>query len=481
MTPDTRIATSLSSAAEMRAVFDSQGPRAIALRQSTPAQRIAKIRRLRDTLLAHKAAIYAAAHADFQKPPGEVDLAEILPVCLEANDAMRHLARWMRPQRVWPTVLALGTRSYVQPVPRGRCLILSPWNYPLNLTFGPLVSAIAAGNTVILKPSEMTPHLSAVMARIVRACFDTDEVALFEGEAEVATALLDLPFNHIFFTGSPAVGKRVMAAAAQHLASVTLELGGKSPAIVDASADVALAAQNILWAKLANAGQTCIAPDHVYVHASVQAQWLAQCQVLLDQAYGSSAAAQQASPHLARIVNARHTVRLQALLQDAQVRGAQTLAGGKVDAQAHYVAPTLLGDVPADARIMAEEIFGPVLPIVVFEQLDTVIAQINAGPHPLALYLYSQNEAVIQRVLQQTQSGGVCINHALLQFLHGRLPFGGVNNSGLGNAHGWHGFKAFSHDKAVLRSRTRLATRLFLPGAVPGYLRRVLQWAFTRL
>ena len=163
------------------------------------------------------------------------------------------------------------------------------------------------------------------------------------------------------------------------------------------------------------------------------------------------------------------------------MRGAQTLAGGKVDAQAHYVAPTLLGDVPADARIMAEEIFGPVLPIVVFEQLDTVIAQINAGPHPLALYLYSQNEAVIQRVLQQTQSGGVCINHALLQFLHGRLPFGGVNNSGLGNAHGWHGFKAFSHDKAVLRSRTRLATRLFLPGAVPGYLRRVLQWAFTRL
>ena len=480
MTPDTPNAPPPSDAAALRAVFERQGPRALALRQSTPAQRIAKIRRLRDAVLAHQAEIYAAAHADFQKPPGEVDMAEILPVCLEANDAMRHLARWMRPRRVRPTLLALGTRAWVQPVPRGRCLILSPWNYPLNLTFGPLVSAIAAGNTVMLKPSEMTPHLSAVMARIVRACFDADEVALVEGDASVATALLDLPFNHIFFTGSPAVGKLVMAAAARHLASVTLELGGKSPAIVDASADVALAAQNILWAKLANAGQTCIAPDHVYVHASVQAQWLAQCQALLDQAYGRGAA-QQDSPHLARIVNARHTARLQALLQDAQARGAHTLAGGAVDAPAHYVAPTLLGQVPADARIMTEEIFGPLLPIVVFDDLGTVIDQVNAGPHPLALYLYSQDEAAIQRVLQHTQSGGVCINHALLQFLHGHLPFGGVNNSGLGQSHGRHGFTAFSHEKAVLRSQTRLATWLFRPGAVPAPLRRVLQWAFTRL
>jgi aldehyde dehydrogenase (NAD+) len=465
----------------MQSVFERQGARAIGLRASTAAERIAKITKLRDSLLAHTDAVYAAAYADFKKPPGEVDLAEILPVCLEANDAIRHLKAWMKPSRVWPTLLTLGNRSHVQTMPRGRCLIMSPWNYPVNLTFGPLVSAIAAGNTAMLKPSELTPHLSALMAKIVREVFEEDEVAIFEGDADVAQALLALPFNHIFFTGSPAIGKHVMAAAAKHLASVTLELGGKSPTIVDASADIAMAAQNILWAKFANAGQTCIAPDYVFVHASVKDQWIAACRNVLAEAYGATPAAQQSSPHLARIVNARHTGRIHALLQDAQSRGAKAVIGGAVDAADCFIAPTLLDDVPPDARIMEEEIFGPLLPIIPFQSIDEVIAKINAGPNPLALYIYSRTESNVQRVLQQTLSGGACVNHALMQFLQGRLPFGGVNNSGLGSAHGLFGFKAFSHEKAVVRSQTALATKLYKPGEVPGFLRSALKSALRWL
>lgn len=469
------------AAQSMQSIFERQGVKALALRASTADERIAKITRLRESLLAHTEAMYAAAYADFKKPRGEVDLAEILPVCMEANDAIRHLKAWMKPTRVWPTLLTLGTRSYVQYLPRGRCLIMSPWNYPVNLTFGPLVSAIAAGNTAMLKPSEMTPHLSALMVKIVREVFDEDEVAIFEGDADVAHALLELPFNHIFFTGSPAIGKHVMAAAAKHLTSVTLELGGKSPTIVDASADIGMAAQNIMWAKFANSGQTCIAPDHVFVHASVKDQWVDACNALLCKAYGSTFEEQKKSAYLARIVNPRHTARVNALLQDAQSRGANAVIGGGVDAAECFIAPTLLEGVTPDARIMEEEIFGPLLPIIPFQSVGEVIAAINAGPNPLALYIYSRTEENVQRVLRQTMSGGACVNHALVQFLHGRLPFGGVNNSGLGSAHGLFGFKAFSHEKAVVRSQTTLATKLFLPGEVPGYLRSVLKSAFRWL
>ena len=466
------------STSSVQDVFDSQAATALRLRSSTAEQRIEKLRRLRDAVLAHTDDLYAAAYADFRKPQGEVDLAEILPVCAEANDAISHLKKWMRPTRVWPTMLTLGTRSHVQCMPRGRCLIISPWNYPVNLTFGPLVSAIAAGNTAIIKPSEMTPHLSGVMTRIVRETFDANEVAIFEGEADVAQTLLDLPFDHIFFTGSPAIGKRVMAAAAKHLASVTLELGGKSPTIVDAGADIALAAQNVMWAKFANAGQTCIAPDYVYVHESVKEEWVAKCKAIIEKAYGSSFDEQQASPHLAHIVNGRHTARVKGLLDDANARGARVLVGGGVSESACFVAPTLLDSVPADARIMEEEIFGPLLPVIPFRNLDEVIASINAAPKPLALYIYSRNDAHIQQVLQQTSSGGACVNHSLVHFLHGRLPFGGVNNSGLGNAHGHYGFKAFSHEKAVVRSQFPMAAALFSAGEVSPHVRRFMKSAF---
>lgn len=477
-------ATSLKPVLEkgrIQLVFESQAATALRLRSSTAPERIAKIRKLRDTVIAHTEDWYRAAYADFRKPQGEVDLAEILPVCVEANDAIRNLKKWMKSRRVWPTMLTLGMRSHVQYSPRGRCLIIGPFNYPVNLTLGPLVSAIAAGNTAILKPSELTPHLSAVICKVVREVFAEDEVSIFEGEADVSQALLELPFDHIFFTGSPTVGRYVMGAAAKNLASVTLELGGKSPTIIDESADLKLAATNVMWAKFANAGQTCIAPDYVFVHESVKDAWVACCREQLTKAYGTTLAEQNGSPHLAHIVNARHTTRIKALLDDANALGARTLAGGGTSEGDCFIQPTLLDQVSGSSRIMEEEIFGPLLPILGYRDIDEVIAHINEGPKPLALYIYSRNNANIDKALTHTVSGGACVNHALMQFLHGNLPFGGVNNSGIGNAHGHYGFKTFSHERGVVRTQFSFVATLFAAGEVPMLIRKALKSAFKFL
>lgn len=467
--------------AKIREVFERQRATALRLRTSTAAERIAKIRALRDAVLANSDAWYEAAYADFKKPKGEVDLAEILPVALEANDAIQHLKSWMHPTKVWPTMAMLGTTAHVKVEPRGRCLIISPWNYPVNLTLGPLVSAIAAGNTVIIKPSEMTPHLAAAMTKLIGQVFSEDEVAIFEGDASVSQALLDLPFDHIFFTGSPAIGKVVMAAAAKNLTSVTLELGGKSPTIVDASADVALAARNLMVGKYTNAGQTCIAPDHVYVHASIKDAFVAACRKELDAAYGPDGAARLNTPHLAHIVNSRHTARVKALLDDAIGKGAVALTGGVVSEADCFIPPTLLDNLAPDAKIMQEEIFGPLLPILPFTDLDDVIRKINAEPKALALYIFSTTRANIDKVLAETTSGGACVNHSVFQFIHGRLPFGGVNNSGMGNAHGHYGFKTFSHERAILETQVSLAASFLGPGEVPERIRKLVKSAMKFL
>ena len=449
--------------ADIGRVFERQRETALRLRRSTAAERIAKIRRLHDAVMAARPEFYEAAYKDFRKPPAEVDLAEILPVISEAKHAMRKLKKWMKPQGVWPTSLTLGLKSWVQHEPRGRCLIVSPWNYNVNLCFGPLVSAIAAGNTAILKPSEMTPHLTTVMARIIKELFTEDEVALFEGDATVSQILLALPFDHIFFTGSPAIGKIVMAAAAKHLTSVTLELGGKSPTIIDETADIELAAKTLMWGKYTNCGQTCIAPDYLYVHPKIKDAFVAECRKVLKESYGESVQEQLESPNLARIVNLRHTQRVAGLLADARQKGAKVVIGGEVRERDCFVQPTFLEDVPANARIESEEIFGPLLPIRTYTDLDQVIADINAQPKPLALYIWSRNERNIERMLSGTSAGGTCINHCVVQYGHGNLPFGGVNNSGIGQAHGLYGFKAFSHERAVVRTRIMFAKTFFPP------------------
>jgi aldehyde dehydrogenase (NAD+) len=444
-------------------VFERQQARARQWRTSTAAERIARIRKLLKAIEAYEYHLYLAAKADFGKPEAEVDLTELLPVIGEAKHTISHLKRWMKPRRVRPTLAMAGTSGSIRCEPKGVVLIMAPWNYPFNLAMGPLVSALAAGNTAIIKPSEMTPQVSALIRRIVEETFEPDEVAVFEGGVETATALLKLPFDHIFFTGSPAVGKIVMAAAARNLSSVTLELGGKSPTIVERSADIKKAARNIIWGKCTNNGQTCIAPDYLLVHNSIRVEFVEEAIRCLQHAYGHSYGEQLLSADYCRIVNDANCQRLLKLVDDARSRGANVVAGGRAEAAQRFIAPTLLVDVPPDAAIMQEEIFGPILPILGYDELDDAIALINGKPKPLALYIYSRDKAAIRHVLTHTTAGDTCINHNMVHFLHQNLPFGGVNNSGIGKSHGFHGFVAFSHERSILQDRLTIFHWLFPP------------------
>ncbi|WP_290872921.1 aldehyde dehydrogenase family protein [Aquabacterium sp.] len=472
--------TGESDPAEIQRVFQSQLATSLAWRQSTIAERIARLKRLRTAMMARREDFYAAFLKDYRKPSAEVEATEFMPVLDEIRHTIGHLKKWAQPKRVWPTMATAFTSSWIEYQPRGRVLIVAPWNFPLNLCFGPLVSALAAGNTAILKPSEMTPAVSTVMAEVIAEVFAANEVALFEGSLPTSQVLLDLPFDHIFFTGSPAVGKVVMAAAARHLTSVTLELGGKSPVIVDETADIKLAAEALLWGKFTNCGQICVAPDHVYVQASVKDRFVAAAREVIAERFGATPEAQRQSTSFARVINQRHTQRIAGLLSDAQDKGAKVLAGGEVDVAGCYIAPTLLEQVPASAAIMQDEIFGPVLPILTYTQLDEVVAQINAQPKPLALYVFSTNKARTRNLIERTSSGGVAINHCVLHYAHGNLPFGGVNNSGIGSAHGEFGFKAFSHERAVLKSGPVLMARMFFP-PYTGLKQKLIRWTVDSL
>jgi len=459
-------------------VFAAQRARALELRRSTARQRIDTLRRLISAVESHREDICAAAAADFGKPRPEVDLTELLPIIAEAKHAVRHLEGWMRPHRVPPTLAMLGTSAEIRYEPRGVTLIIVPWNYPFNLAFCPLVSAIAAGNTAIIKPSEMTPHCSALTRRLVEEIFDRSEVAVFEGDATVATALLEHPFDHVFFTGSPQVGRLVMAAAAKHLTSVTLELGGKSPAIVDATADLKKAARSITAGKFANSGQTCIAPDYLLVHAGVKDRLVAEIVRSIEHAYGAGPDSQRATPDYCRIVNEKHYERVRGLFDDAVSRGAKIVYGGTLARDDRFIGPTLVADVPPGSRIMEEEIFGPLLPIVTFTDIGDAIAFVNSKPKPLSLYVFSRSQPVIDRVLTETSAGDTCVNHTVIHFLHLNLPFGGVNNSGIGKSHGFFGFTAFSHERSVLRDRWSIVHWMFPPytGRVRKLIALTLKW-----
>jgi aldehyde dehydrogenase (NAD+) len=459
----------------LTALFDGQRKTALAWRTSTAAERVERIKRLLASIRRHRADILAAAASDFNRPAAEVTLTELVGITREAKTAMRRTAHWMKPRHRSSTLVGFGTAAYVRPEPRGRSLIISPWNYPFLLSFGPLISALAAGCPALIKPSEVTPGHAALISRIIADAFAPAEVAVVEGDATMAIALLALPFDHVFFTGSTAVGKLVMAAAARHLTSVTLELGGKSPVIVDASADLDQAAEVTMAAKFINDGQTCIAPDHVYVEESVREEFTERCLAWLAHTYGVSVDAQRSNPNLARVVSDRHLARLAHLLEEATAAGARVLVGGVIDRDARFVAPTLLADVPSAVAMMREEIFGPILPLISYTSLGAVIAAINEAPKPLALYVWTKRKTVADRVVAETSSGGACINHCLIQFAHGNVPFGGVNTSGMGSSHGPWGFAAFSHERAVVKSRVMLADRLFAPYT------RLKRWAIDWL
>ena len=424
-----------------------------ALRQEDVAARRARLQKLSDWLHTHRTDIQQALLADFRKPTAETDLTEIWTSLVELKHTMSHLKKWMAPRKVGVSMALLGTRSWVQVEPKGVVLIIAPWNYPFYLAVGPLISAIAAGNAVVIKPAEQTPATSALLRRLCEELFQPDEVLLLEGGKETATELLRLPWDHIFFTGSPEVGKIVMRAAAEHLSGLTLELGGKNPAVVDATADLRDAAEKIVWGKFLNNGQTCVAPDYLLVQESVQPALLTELRAAIQRAYNPAGAGIEQSESLARVVNQHHFARLAGLLEDARARGATVAAGGAMDAAQHYIEPTILTNVPAGARVLEEEIFGPLLPVLTFQTLAETTAYINARLKPLAQYVFTTNAENRRYLLENVSAGGAGVNETVLHFAHPELPTGGVGNSGLGKAHGHAGFLAFSNEKGVMRQR----------------------------
>jgi aldehyde dehydrogenase (NAD+) len=453
---------------EVEALFARQQAARWRVAATSTDQRKAKLRALLEALMAHRAEAQAALAADFRKSPEEVDLTELYPVISEIKDALRHLSRWMKPRKVSTPIGLFGSSSAIIHEPKGLVLIISPWNYPIYLTLGPLVSALAAGNCAVLKPSEFTPHTTAFLQKLLTGLFPEEEVALVEGAAEAAQALLALPFDHIFFTGSPAVGKVVMKAAAEHLTSVTLELGGKSPVLVDADADLKEAARKIAWGKCLNAGQTCVAPDYVLVHERVHDALVEELKAVLTRFYGADAATRKASPALARIINDRHFNRLQALLSGS---AAQVAFGGEMDPPSRYLGPTLLTEVDSASPIMQEEIFGPLLPILKVPDMEAAVAFVNARPKPLALYVFNGSQRRAEELVARTTAGGGCINDTVLHFAHTGLPTGGVNTSGFGKAHGVHGFEAFSNARGILRQRTRFSAIQLMYPPYTGFVR----------
>lgn len=431
--------------------FDAQRRQAPQQALTTAAQRIARIQRLKSWITEHEAEIQQAMYDDFRKPSAEVMLGELMALYAEIKHTVRHLKNWMKPQRL-PTPLSLmGTKSHLIHEPKGTVLIISPWNYPFVLAIRPLVSAMAAGNVAILKPSELTPHTAGLIKRMISELFPIEEVTVFEGDAEVAKALLDLPFNHIFFTGSPAVGRIVMTAAAKHLASVTLELGGKSPGIVDESASPKQAAAQLAWGKWLNNGQTCIAPDYLLVHASIKQPFMQALRDSLKAMYSPDGKPVEASESYARLVNSGHFKRVKALLDDALAKGATITLGGETDAGQNFVEPTVLEGITDTMQLMQDEIFGPLLPVLTYTNLDDALRIINQREKPLALYIHSRNQKTTQYILDRTSAGDTVVNDTLLQFGNVELPFGGVNNSGLGKSNGYFSFQELSNQRGVMQ------------------------------
>ncbi|MDC0006650.1 aldehyde dehydrogenase family protein [Winogradskyella sp.] len=442
-------------------LFSKQNDHQFVVGKSTYSERVEKLNKLQYAVEhTFRAQIKTALFKDLGKPKVEAELTEVFPIIGDIKHAKTYLHKWMRKQKVKTPLAMLGASSYYTYESKGVCLIISPWNFPFNLTFGPLISAIAAGNTAIIKPSEMTPHASALMAKIIKALFKEDEVAIVEGEVEVSTELLKLPFHHIFFTGSPTVGKIVMSAAAKNLTSVTLELGGKSPIIIDETANIDMAAKKIIWGKFLNCGQICVAPDYVLIHQSIKNEFIAACKKWLINFYRAHPST---SKSYGRIVNNKHLERLSAHINNAKDLKATFEVGGEVNADDKYIAPTIISDLNENATVLKEEIFGPILPILTYDALDECIAYVNAKERPLALYVFSKHKGNTKKIIANTRAGGTCINNTIIHYANHHLPFGGVNTSGIGKSHGFFGFEAFSNKRAIVKQHTIGATEFLFP------------------
>lgn len=426
--------------------------------------RLSQLDALEHFLMEREQDIEDALRADLRKPPTEAFTSEAGIALSELRLTRKKLASWMKPTRVRTSKIAMPGRSYIYREPLGVTLIIGAWNYPLHLVLVPLIGAIAAGNCAVLKPSEVAPTVSALIAKWIPKYLDRKAVQVVEGSVPETTALLQEKWDHIFYTGNGTVGRIVMAAAARHLTPVTLELGGKSPCIVDESADLNMTAQRIVFGKFFNAGQTCVAPDYVLVHDHVHDALVNRMSSAIREFYGDDP---KQSPDFARIVNERHHARLTRLLDDADV-----VAGGETDVSDRYIAPTLLKNVKEDDAVMQEEIFGPILPVISVPSVDSAIAFVNRRPKPLALYLFGRDKDVHDRVLAGTSAGGTTINHIWLHLGVDQLPFGGVGESGMGAYHGRLSFETFSHRRAVLKKPLLPDPPLLFP----PYSARKLRW-----
>lgn len=426
--------------------------------QTTAGQRREKLKKLKAEILKRREDIKAALYADFKKPYPESELTEIHTCLDEINFAVKNLKKWMKPKRVPTPIVLLGSRSQIVYEAKGVVLILAPWNYPFSLLINPLVAAVAAGNCVIAKPSEKTPATAKILEEIISTVFANNEVVVVNGDVTVAQNLLTLPFDHIFFTGSPQVGKKVMEAASKHLTSVTLELGGKSPVIIDKTADLKTAAQRIAWGKFINGGQTCVAPDYVYVHNDVHDEFLDLIKNQIELHYGNSAEERAKTKDFAHIIDQKAFDRLNEAMANEQ-----RVHPDPIERDSLYFPPTILKNISLESKIMKEEIFGPILPVLKFERVDSVIDSIRKGQKPLALYIFSRDNKFVNRIKAATSSGGMCINQVVLHLANPNLPFGGVGNSGIGSYHGKFGFLAFSHEKSLLRQSIFTFTSFYFP------------------
>jgi aldehyde dehydrogenase (NAD+) len=448
---------------DLKSIFEEQRKYSFQLRLSDYKERISFLRRLKKVIYAHEDDILVALQSDLAKNAFEASVTELFFVYAEIDFAIKHLSQWMKPQKVKSNWVNFFAKSRIHKEPKGVCLILAPWNYPFQLVMSPLVSAIAAGNTAIVKPSEVSVASSSVVKKIISQCFQANHVVCIEGGKELSTQLLELPFDHIFYTGGTAVGKIVMAAAAKNLSSVSLELGGKSPVIIDSTADLADAAQKIAWGKLVNAGQTCIAPDYLFINKAQQDEFIGHYKKAVQQLFYNSRG-DISHQHYGKIIHENHFNRLAHLVDDALEKGARINIGGKMDKRNLVIEPVLLSQLPAESKILHEEVFGPILPILTYTDIAEVVTYLQANAKPLTLYLFSPDKKWVNHLIRSTSAGSTCVNDVLIQISNPNLPFGGVGHSGMGASHGYHGFCEFSHQRSVLlQSKLNFSKMIYPP------------------
>lgn len=435
---------------DSKAFFNTQQTKDISFRKE-------QLKKLSKAIKSYESDILEALYTDLGKNKVEAYATEIGITLKSIKNARKELKNWTKTKNVDTPLYLFPTKSYIKKEPYGTVLIIAPFNYPFQLVFEPLIGAIAAGNTAIIKPSELTPNVARVIKRLINETFDANYIEVIEGGIEETKTLIHLPFDYVFFTGSENVGKIVYQAASENLVPVTLEMGGKSPVIVDETANIKVASERICFGKFTNAGQTCVAPDYILVHESVKDDLITALSKTLREFYGQNI---QQSPDYGRIVNLKHYHRLTSLLNSAQMN---IVFGGHSDEDERYIEPTLLDHVTNDSAIMQEEIFGPILPILTYQSLDEAIAFIHQRPKPLSLYLFSEDENATQRVINELSFGGGAINDTLMHLANPKLPFGGVGASGMGRYHGKYSFDTFTHEKSYIFKSTRLESGVHLP------------------